>query len=449
MSKFNMKDYPLDKETLSKLSKNYKDDKKNDVIRHALSKSKLLDIIYVNESNNEIENKFSIDIKTMRVCNQKQSGRCWIFAGLNILREIIGEKLNVDFFELSQNYVAFFDKLEKINFTMTAIMELLDKEHDDRVLMHLLTNAVSDGGQWDMFANLVKKYGIVPKSAMMETSQSSATASSNQLINSAIRNFASQASKLYKESKYDEIIALRNETLSKLYNLLVNCFGVVPNKFDLEYVDKENKYHLVKDLTPLQFFNTYIGEEIDKYHSITNSPTKDKPYLKTYTIKYLGNVIEGKKVTHLNLSMEDMKQLIIKQLKDNKPVWFGSDVSFYRDRDTGVWDSNSYDYVSTFGLDIKFDKADMLDFFASAMNHAMVITGVNLVNDKPTKWKIENSWGEDVGNKGYYIMSDDFFNRFVYQAVILEKYFNDDQLSALKQEPKEYAPWDPMGTLAD
>ena len=171
MSKFNMKDYPLDKETLSKLNKNYKDDKKNDVIRHALSKSKLLDIIYVNETNNEIENKFSIDIKTMRVCNQKQSGRCWIFAGLNILREIIGEKLNVEFFELSQNYVAFFDKLEKINFTMTAIMELLDKEHDDRVLMHLLTNAVSDGGQWDMFANLVKKYGIVPKSAMMETSQ--------------------------------------------------------------------------------------------------------------------------------------------------------------------------------------------------------------------------------------------------------------------------------------
>lgn len=449
MSKFNMKDYPLDKETLSKLNQNYKDDKKNDVIRHALSKSKLLDIIYVNETNNEIENKFSIDIKTMRVCNQKQSGRCWIFAGLNILREIIGEKLNVEFFELSQNYIAFFDKLEKINFTMTAIMELLDKEHDDRVLMHLLTNAVSDGGQWDMFANLVKKYGIVPKSAMMETSQSSATANSNQLINSAIRNFASQASKLYKENKFDEILVLRNDILSKLYNLLTNCFGIVPNKFDLEYVDKDNNYHLIKNLTSLEFFNTYIGDEINKYHSITNSPTKDKPYLKTYTIKYLGNVIEGKKVTHLNLSMEDMKQLIINQLKDNKPVWFGSDVSFYRDRDTGVWDSKSYDYISTFGLDIKFDKGDMLDFFASAMNHAMVITGVNLVDGKPTKWKIENSWGEDVGNKGYYIMSDDFFNRFVYQAVILEKYLTDEQLLALKQEPKEYAPWDPMGTLAN
>lgn len=449
MSKFNMKDYPLDKETLSKLNQNYKDDKKNDVIRHALSKSKLLDIIYVNETNNEIENKFSIDIKTMRVCNQKQSGRCWIFAGLNILREIIGEKLNVEFFELSQNYIAFFDKLEKINFTMTAMMELLDKEHDDRVLMHLLTNAVSDGGQWDMFANLVKKYGIVPKSAMMETSQSSATANSNQLINSAIRNFASQASKLYKENKFDEILVLRNDILSKLYNLLTNCFGIVPNKFNLEYVDKDNNYHLIKNLTPLEFFNTYIGDEINKYHSITNSPTKDKPYLKTYTIKYLGNVIEGKKVTHLNLSMEDMKQLIINQLKDNKPVWFGSDVSFYRDRDTGVWDSKSYDYVSTFGLDIKFDKGDMLDFFASAMNHAMVITGVNLVDGKPTKWKIENSWGEDVGNKGYYIMSDDFFNRFVYQAVILEKYLTNEQLLALKQEPKEYAPWDPMGTLAN
>ncbi len=448
MSKFKMNNYPLDEKILEKMKKDYHNNPTNTIIRHALSKSQISDIVYVSEQEGNMQNKFSIDIKTMKVCNQKQSGRCWIFAGLNILREIIGKKLNVEQFELSQNYVAFYDKLEKINYTLNAIMEQLDKPHDDRIMMHLLTFAVGDGGQWDMFANIVKKYGIVPKSAMVETNQSSQTSASNQIINTNIRNFASQASKLYAEGKYEDILMLKDNVLEKMYFLLTNSFGLIPEKFDLEYIDKNKEYHLIKNMTPKQFFNEYIGDEIDLYHSITNSPTKDKPYLKPYTIMYLGNVIEGKKVIHLNLEMNRIKELIISQLKDNTPVWFGSDVSFYRDRNGGSWDSLAYDYTSTFGLDLKFEKGDMLDYFASAMNHAMVITGVNIVDGKPTKWKIENSWGEDVGNKGYFIMSDDFFNRFVYQAVILETYFNDDELKALKEEPTIYMPWDPMGTLA-
>ncbi len=449
MSVFKMNDYPISKEKLSKLKQEYQNDVRSNVLRHALSRSKLTDIVYVSESEKDIDNKFSIDIKTMEVCNQKRSGRCWIFAGLNILREIIAEKLNVEQFELSQNYIAFYDKLEKINYTLATILELLDKPHDDRTLSHILRFAVSDGGQWDMFANLVKKYGVVPKLAMQETQQSNMTYPSNDIINSAIRKFASDAKRLYEEGKYEDIIILKDNILTKLYKLLVNCFGLVPETFDLEYVDKDKKYHLRKGLTPVEFFNEYIGDMIDEYQSITNSPTSDKPYLSVYTIKYLGNVLEGKKITHLNLEMSRLKELIIAQLKDNRPVWFGSDVSFYDTPDKiGSWDTLAFDYESAFDLDIKFDKADMLDYFNSAMNHAMVITGVNIVDNKPTKWKIENSWGDEVAKKGYYVMSDDFFNRFVYQAVVLKKYLNKEELEALKQEPNVYDPWDPMGTLA-
>ena len=251
MSKFNMKNEYLSLNELDKLQNNYNKDDKNVILRHALSKTSIPDVIYVSESEHDLENKFSIDLKTMNVCNQKQSGRCWIFAGLNILREIIGKKLNVEQFELSQNYVAFFDKLEKINFTLSSVMELLDKEHDDRTLMHILTNGVGDGGQWDMFANLVKKYGVCPKNAMVETYQSSGTRESDVLINSMIRKFAADASKLYKEEKYDQIKEMKDELIQKSYNLLANCFGVPPKTFNLEYVDIFY-HHRMDPETPLE-----------------------------------------------------------------------------------------------------------------------------------------------------------------------------------------------------
>jgi bleomycin hydrolase len=163
----------------------------------------------------------------------------------------------------------------------------------------------------------------------------------------------------------------------------------------------------------------------------------------------LGNVVEGKSINHLNVTMERMKTLIVKQLKDGFPVWFGSDVGFYRDRASFAWDANAFDYLSNFGFDIKFDKGGMLDYRHSAMNHAMVIVGVEIVNGLPTKWKIENSWGDDNGLKGYYVMSSAFFDTFVYQAVVLKRYLNQDEVKAAGKDPIHLPPWDPMGTLAD
>ena len=345
----------------------------------------------------------------------------------------------------------FHDKLEKSNYLLTCIIDLIDEKPNERVLMHLLCNGVSDGGQWDMFRNLVKKYGLVPKNAFNETFQSSNTSESNFIVNSYIRNFAAEASKLHKDGKDKEILLLKEKYMSNIYNLLVNCFGVVPSKFDFEYYDKDDKYHIEKDLTPKSFFDKYIGNEIDEYVSLINSPTKDKPFNKVFTISYLNNVVEGEPIKHLNVTMDRMKELIKAQIDDNSIVWFGSDVSFYRaDRTSGIWDDLSYDYRSAFNIDLKFNKADMLDFHASVMNHAMCLTGYNQKEGQEiNRWKVENSWGSEPGNKGYYIMSSSWFDSFVYQAVIKKKYLNEIELAAYNEKPIELDPWDPMGTLAD
>ena len=447
MKNINIVNFEIDQKELKDFKTNYEKDTKNKVVKNALTKNPISEIVYDAKNEKDVINDFSIEVKTLPVCNQKQSGRCWIFAACNFLREKIAHELNVTNFELSQNYIAFFDKLEKANYLLASIVDLIASEPDERVLMHVLVNGVGDGGQWDMFVNLVKKYGVVPKNVMNETYQSSGTRESDILINSLARQFAAKAKKLHKNGKTDKILVLKKETMQLIYNLLVNCFGEPPVNFDFEYTDKEGKYHIEEGYTPKTFFDKYV-KNLDDYISIVNAPTESKPFYNTYTIDYLNNVIEGKRIVHLNLPMERFKELIISQLKDNEIVWFGSDVSNYRDRNTGLWDDLSFDYKSAFSFEIKFDKAEMLDFHESAMNHAMCLTGVNIKNRKINRWKVENSWGKEAGNQGYFIMSDSRFDSYVYQAVINKKYLNEKELKVLEGEPIVLAPWDPLGTLA-
>jgi bleomycin hydrolase len=214
-------------------------------------------------------------------------------------------------------------------------------------------------------------------------------------------------------------------------------------------VDKNKEYHIVKDILPLEFYNNYVGDVLKNYVSIINAPTEDKPFNKSYTVDYLGNVIDGKDITYLNLNMKDFKELVLTQLKNKELVWFGSDCSNYGDRSKGNWDDKLFTYNESFEIDFNLTKEESLLYRHSAMNHAMVLTGVNIVDNKPTKWKIENSWGSDVANKGYYMCSDTWFDRFVYQAVIDKKYLSDEQKKQLKGKPIHLNPWDPMGTLAD
>ena len=440
---------PIKKTYLEKELKNYKKDEKNTIIRHALVKNSLLTVASSQDEIKEMDFNFDINIKTLPAANQKASGRCWLFAATNVCREVIAKKLNLANFELSQSYLAFYDRLEKSNYLLEAVIELIDKEYDDRTLAFLLQNGVGDGGQWDMFVSLANKYGLCPKNVYPETNTSSATRETAQLINFTIRKFASDAKALYQAKGLEAVRKEKEEVLNKIYFLLVNAYGLPPEKFDFEYTDKDGNYHLEKGFDALSFKEKYLGDLLNDYVSLINAPTKDKAFGKTYTVQYLGNVVGGKQVTHLNVTMDRMKELILKQLRDDRIVWFGSDVGFYGDREEGVWDDTRFDLNTPFGLDLKMNKGESLDYHASQMNHAMCITGVSFKEGIPSKWKIENSWGKDRAKDGYYIMSKSWFDQFVYQAVVDKKYLNEEELKALQGEPVVLKPWDPMGSLAD
>lgn len=433
----------IKKENLENIENEYKKDITNTIARRALVKNKISDLTKVNEQTEFTRNMFSINLKTLPVTNQKRSGRCWIFAGCNVIREKIAEKYNLKDFEISQNYIAFYDKLEKCNYLLESIISLKDSPKDDRTLDYLLSTGVQDGGQWDLFVNIVNKYGVVPKNAFPETFQSSNTNEIDGLLNKYIRKFA------YDIRNNEENIEARKEkSIKEIYSILCSCFGIPPKTFTFEYVDKDKKYNIIKDLTPMKFYKETVPIDLDDYVSIINSPTDDKPFGKTYTVDYLGNVIEGNDVLYLNLEIERLKELAINQLKDGETVWFGSDCGKAGDREGGVWDDATFDIDTLFKINSQMSKGAMLDTRESAMNHAMVITGVNLDNETPTKWKIENSWGDEVADKGYYVATDSWFTKYVYQVVVNKKYLTQEEKESLKAEKMRLKPWDPMGTLA-
>ena len=415
---------------------------------NALTKHNVKDVAFTNRGLEEAQFAFSVHVPTMEVTNQKQSGRCWIFAALNLFREEIAEKCNIEKFELSQNYIAFWDKFEKINFFYESMIELADRPLTDRLVIYLLDSGIGDGGQWNMLVNLVEKYGLVPKAAMQETFQSSHTRDMNRLINTLLRKGALDLRKAYSEGS--DVMQVKEKYLLDAYRLLTMCFGVPPKSFDFEYTDKDDAYHIDRGLTPIEFAGKYTSLNLrSDYVGIINSPTEDKPFYQQITIDYLGNVAGAPPVTYLNLPMEEIKDLIVRQLQDGKPVWFGSDVGSMGERSMGIWSDKIYDFDGTLGIDFSMTKEERLNIRESAMNHAMVITGVNLdENGVPNRWKIENSWSDQNGEKGYYVMNAGWFDKFVYQAVIEKSYLDEKQLEALQTEPMHFMPWDPMGTLA-
>lgn len=432
---------------LQKLKSSYEKKPVQQALKRVLVKNELANLFDKQEQKPLTQFRFSNEIKTLPVANQKQSGRCWIFAGLNLLREVVAKKYDLKEFELSQNYTAFWDKFEKINYFIEAIDDFLDADQDDRTLQHLLKTGIQDGGQWDMFVSLIEKYGIVPKDAMAETTSSSSTKFMNQMINLKLRQYAANARHLFAEGKKNEIAKLKAKSLDELYTFLSTNFGTPPESFDFEYISKE-QYHIIKGMTPQNFYLEHVGDVLKDYVSIINSPTKDKPFMKTYTVSYLGNVVDGREIKYLNLEMKDLKSLVLKQMLDNEVVWFGSDVARYGDRTIGIWDDQSFDYDKMLEMSLFLSKEDQLDYSQSAMNHAMLLTAVNLDEGKPNRWKIENSWGDTNGSKGYYLASDTWFDQYVYQAVIHEKYLSEAQMKTWKEAPKVLKPWDPMGALA-
>ena len=422
----------------------------HEVNERAVTKNGILSVSADYRSEVAMDRVFSIDIDTGKVADQKRSGRCWMFAALNTMRHSMREKLHMkDDFELSQNYTFFWDKLEKSNYFLENVLQTAELPTSDRKVAWLMQTPQQDGGQWDMLVALIQKYGVVPQTVMPETFNSSNSTEINKQLNLKLRKDAVELRELVAAKKSDaDIQKAKEKMLNEIYRMLAYTFGEPPANFDFEYRDTDNNYHRIENITPQEFFKKYVGWNLDDYVSIINAPTADKPFNHMYTVEMLGNVLGGRQVRHLNLDMQTFRKVAIEQLKHGESVWFGSDVGQESDRKKGIMDTNLYHQDELFDVDFSMSKAERLDYGESMMTHAMVLTGVDLIDGQPTKWKVENSWGDKVGEKGFFVMSDDWMEEFCYQIVVNKKYLPKDLQEILKEEPTVLAPWDPMGALA-
>jgi bleomycin hydrolase len=435
---------------LEKLEAGFDRDRSNYQAMNAVAKNGINNASEKYNAPANLPYTFNIEIDTGKIKNQKKSGRCWMFAALNAMSYEVMQKFNLEDFELSQAYPLFWDKLEKSNYFLETVIATVDTERTTRLIAHILKDPVCDGGQWDMFRNIVEKYGVVPKTVMPETFESSNTSIMDELLTTKLREFSLALRTAHQNGRITaELRELKDGMMSEIYRILCISLGKPPKEFDFGIRDKDKKFHDCGHLTPQEFFKQYIGWNLDDYVSVINAPTADKPYGKTFTIKYLGNVTEGHIVKHLNVPVEELKRCAVAQLKDNKPVWFGCDVAKRLNRTYGSMDMKGYDYEALFNMQFKMNKAERLDYSDSQMTHAMVFTGVHIDKNKtPERWKVENSWGDDIGNKGWFIMSDEWFSEYVYQILINRNYLKPEYQKALDLEPIVLEPWDPMGSLA-
>ncbi|MGI6217290.1 MAG: aminopeptidase C [Coriobacteriales bacterium] len=396
---------------------------------------------------------FDIEVKQGERTDQQRSGRCWMFASLNTMRFRIIQKYNLKTFELSQAYPLFWDKLEKSNWFLENIIDTLDEPVGSRLLSFLLLFPVGDGGQWDMFRSLVKKYGVVPKEAMPETANSKNTGAMNKYLTRYLRKCACELREAHAGgANVQALRQAKKHMMENVYHMLVICLGEPPKTIDVRLRDKDDKLVLTGTFTPREFFEETVGMDVDDYISIISAPTADKPFERTYTVSRLGNVVEDGGVLYLNLPPEELKKAAIAQLKDGLPVWFGCDVDQCYLRDEGIMDLDAFDIDTLLGFDVNagFSKAQRLDYGESLMTHAMVLEGVNFDSDgKPTLWKVENSWGKDHGKEGFDSLTDAWFDEYVYQVVVDKKYLSEKHRKIYEtMEPIVLEPWDPMGSLA-
>jgi len=439
------------KKLLNTFSKNFNSSSQRHLSMNALTRSKLEDVAMKWDCFRVIDHQYStvISNELKKVTNQKSSGRCWGFAALNLMRLDLAKSFNLEKFEFSQSYFMFYDKLEKSNYFLESILSTLDEPLEGRLISWLVADPIQDGGQWDMFVNLMEKYGIVPQSVMPETTHSSNSRAMNRIITRQLRKNASILRTEHEKGvSIKTLRQLKTEMMEIIFNLLCSFIGHPPSVFDWQVRNKDKKFIRFENLTPLMFYKDHVKSQLSNKVCLIHCPMKNKRFHEVYTIKYLGNVIEGQEIKYINVPIEDLKRYAVKSLKNDEAVWFGCDVGKMFHRDLGVMDTDLYDFETLLGTDPDMDKGTKLEYGDSQMTHAMLFTGVDLKNRVPSKWRVENSWGDKSGDKGYFLMTDDWFSEYMYEVVIDKCYLPSRILSLLEKIPVALDPWDPMGALA-
>jgi len=433
----------LTKTALTALRTKQAEDQLAPVLTRAITKNGIKATSYDNQAASRLDRTFSIDLPTGKVSNQKHSGRCWEFSLLNTLRHKFATKYHVKDFELSQNYLFFWDKIERANMFYRNVEQTARQPINDRLVQFLFDNPGEDGGQWAMAASLVQKYGVIPASAMPETFNTTNTSDFQEVMSRKLRKDGLKLRQLVMDGADEaELQSLEKSMLQEVYRIAVYSFGEPPMTFDLEYRDDDKNYHREAGLTPQDFYQNYFDTDLDDYVVVTNSP--DKPLNQLYSLPDEDNVIGGKPIEFLNVDMGVLTDVAVQQLKSGETIWFGNDVLRQMDRKAGYLDAHLYESAKLFGINGHLTKAQRLQTGEGEVSHAMTLTGVDIVDDTPTKWKVENSWGEANGDKGYFVMTQDWFDEYVYEVVV-HKQFLAPEFQALLKEPARRLPaWDPL-----
>ena len=414
-------------------------------LRNALAGTSINQLALAAENPALTDTYFSNEVPSKGVTDQKSSGRCWLFTGLNVFRARMIKKYELGKFEFSQSYCFFYDQLEKANLFLQATIDNAKKPMDDKTVEWLFKNPLSDGGTFCGVQDVVTKYGLVPAEVMPESFAANNTSRMSDLIALKLREYGlALRAAVAKGEKPAALQKRKTEMLTTVYRMLTICLGTPPAEFTWTRKDAYGKPVETKTYTPLSFYETYVGDDLkNNYIMVMNDPSR--PYHKTYTIEYDRHSYDGCQWTYVNLPMDEIKPLAIASIKDSTMLYFSCDVGKCYNSKTGILSLGNYNYADLFGTDFPMNKADRIRTFASASSHAMTLMAVDLdAEGKPTKWKVENSWGPSAGYQGHIIMIDEWFDEYMFRLVVDKKYVPASVLDLLKQKPTVLPAWDPL-----
>ena len=437
----------ITKKQIDKMRKEFESDSSARVAQNAVTSNNLSSVTLRRDLVQEIDFTFSTKLDEWKATNQKSSGRCWLFATLNLFRPGTMKKMNVKEFEFSQAHIHFWDKFERSNHFLEAIIETSGRPVDDRTIHFLLSDPIGDGGQWNMAMNLIRKHGLVPKSAYPESNSSSSTRWMNSILKDILRSSASEIRGILDSGGSEKEARSHKESrMEDIWRVLCIHLGTPPESFDWQWRDKDKEFHRRGKMTPQQFADEFVDVEWEEYVCIVNDPRNE--YYQTYTVDYLQNVAGGPPVVYLNVPSDEMKSITQEILEDGMPVWMGCDVGKQMDRKRGLWDANLFETNELYGVDYGMSKADRLRYGQTMMTHAMLFTGVDVYEGKPRRWRVENSWGDDSGQKGFYTMNDNWYDEHMFEIASPKKYLTEKMVEGLETVPIVLEAWDPMGSLA-
>ena len=410
--------------------------------RNALAINPISELATNAENLAMIDTHFSHRVATKGITDQHQSGRCWLFTGLNVLRAKMISDLDLGELTFSHNYLFFYDQLEKCNLFLQGVIDTKHIPMEDRQVEWLFKNPLSDGGQFTGVSNLVMKYGVVPSEVMPENYQTNNTTQVSNLLKLKLREFG-----LILRNQKDRRapVALKTEMLKEIYSMLVRAYGVPPTEFEWTRHDKEGNPVETKRYTPQSFYAEYFGDiDLEKdFVMVMNDPSRE--YYKVYEIEYDRHVYDGDNWLYLNLPIDEVKALAIASIKDNTAMYFSCDVGKYLLSKKGTLDINNFDYESLMGVEFPMNKEERVRTFASGSSHAMTLIAVDLDEEgNAKKWMVENSWGPSSGWKGNLIMTDEWFEEYMFRVVVDKKYIPAETLKLLEQKPIMLPSWDPM-----